>query len=172
MNMNLSLAMLALLAPLTSQAQEYSWFEDEWVSDTEATIAINPEYRDGDEATLVALREIYGRIRWNIEGNELTFIDPTTTPAISSTNPFTIHPIDSTSFDIVIEQSLPKNDSDNSFDYEALDLSEIQTNSSRYVITITKTENGFCIIPKPNFIVVADGSRTMLKYECFEPYDP
>lgn len=166
-----NLAVTALLVPLILQAQDYSWFENEWVSDTEATIAINPEYRNGDEATLAALREIFGRIRWNIEDSVLTFIDPIVTPAISSTNPFTIRPIDLTSFDIIIEESLPKGDINKPFDYKAFDLSELRVSSSQYTITITKTENGFCIIPRPNFIVIADGSRTMLKYECFEPYD-
>ena len=170
-NMIRSFAIIFLLAPNYIKAQDYDWFEDSWISDAEATIAINPEYRDSDEEILTQLRMLYGKIRWVIEGNNLTFIDPIATPTTTTVTTFTIRPINSASFDIVFEESLAKADSENPFDFRALDNSELERSLNRFVVTISKTETGFCMIRNPNYIVKADGTRAMLKYECFELYD-
>ena len=159
------------LVSFSVQAQDYAWFEGNWVSDAEATIAINPEYRNSNEESLAALRSILGNIRWVIERNILTFIDPLVTPMATSITPFSIISIDTLSFDIVFEGSLPKANSNKPFDYESIDNSQIQGLIVQYIITILKTEAGFCMVPNPNFIIKADGSRVMLQTECFRPYD-
>ena len=170
-NMIRILTIALYLVSFSIQAQDYAWLEGDWVSDAEATITINSVYRSSDKETLALLRSILGRIRWIIEGKTLTFIDPLVTPIATSVTSFSVRSIDTLNFDMVFEGSLPLANSSRPFDYESLDNSQFEGLSVQYILTISKTETGFCMVPNPNFIVVADGSRTMLTIECFEPYD-
>lgn len=82
----------------SGEQPDYSWFEREWVSDTEASLSINPEYAELDAETFRILRETYGKIKWTIRGNTMRFFDDRYNPNAEFDVAFTIKPIDSLSF--------------------------------------------------------------------------
>lgn len=69
------LLILALFSmPLSSAEEGFDWFSSNWISDAESTIALNRAHGVSDEV-LELFGPLFGKIRWNIAGNTLTFID-------------------------------------------------------------------------------------------------
>ena len=104
LDMNRLILIFLLLASCSGEQPDYSWFDGEWISDTEASIAINPEYSEFDEETIQIYREIYGKIKWIIREDTLRFIDDRYNLNFELEIPFAVEPIDSESFQMVMPE--------------------------------------------------------------------
>lgn len=142
LDMNKMLLTLLLFTSCSGEQFDYSWFEDEWVSDADASIAINPEYADFNDNDLQSIREIYGQIKWTISGSTIEFYDLRTSPTLEWSADLDIAAIDAQRFQMNIE------------------------GESRI---IWKTDNGFCTMLDPGYLLTVGIEGEMLGLECFEP---
>ena len=55
-------------------ATDIKWFENEWISDREATILANPQYITVDEKTRNTFRSFFGKMRWVVKDGTITSI--------------------------------------------------------------------------------------------------
>lgn len=98
--MNKLILAFLLSASCSAEQPGYPWFEGEWISDAESSLAINPEYAELDEETLQIVREMYRQVRWTIHGNLLKYVDDRYNQYVELEMEFTIVPIDSESFQL------------------------------------------------------------------------
>ena len=100
----------------------------------------------------------------------LTFIYPIASPAIHTETTFTITPIDESSFEMIMGQTLTVPDISVPLSTAVQEISRSEMPTIPFIQSIWKTKEGFCVVRKPDFIVIADGSRSMTRTECFRPY--
>ena len=43
---------------------EFSWFEQHWISDAEATMESHPKWKSLDEKTHTMVKAVYGKLQW------------------------------------------------------------------------------------------------------------
>ncbi len=134
---------LLLLGSCSAEQSEYSWFQGDWISDAETSIAKNSGYTNLSESDLAVLREMYGRIRWQISDSIFRFIDDRYNELVESSTNFEVETIDPERFLMKIE------------------------NESRIV---WRTDSGFCTKLNPDYLlsIGIDGENQGL--ECFKPY--
>lgn len=53
-------------------ATDIKWFENEWISDRDATILANPQYMTVDEKTQITFRSFFGKMRWVVKDGAIT----------------------------------------------------------------------------------------------------
>ena len=111
----------------SEEQPDYPWFEGEWVSVTEASLAINPEYAELDAETLQAIREAYGKIKWTIRENTMKFVDDRYNLNVEFEVEFTVVPIGSER----LRMKMP-----------------VETH------IIWKTDTGFCKVLSPDYLSV------------------
>ena len=142
LDMNRLIAITILLVSCSEEEQRYPWFEDNWISDTEATLDANPNYRDLNPEGLNAVREMLGQIRWEISDSTLHFFDDRYDQIVTATASFYTNPIDEESFEMVT-------------DHETR--------------IIWRTDTGFCTVLESEHLAkfgVADDDTSL---ECFRP---
>lgn len=124
--------LILLFIPLacTYQYEEHEWFVDNWVSDTEATIDLN-RARGVSEEILQAFRPMYGKIRWEVMGRTLTFVN-----------------IDGKKFSYTIE-------------IETSGRNKFTLITDHADTVIEKTSAGFCALPNENVPAYPDGGIQM-----------
>ena len=55
-------------------ATDIKWFENEWISDRDATVLANPQYMTVDEKTQNTFRSFFGKMRWVVKDGTITSI--------------------------------------------------------------------------------------------------
>jgi len=92
----LAIAVLLLLVSCSQKADLYPWFQGEWISDAGLSMANNPQYDRLGPEDYELVRAAYGKVRWTIAGNIMTFHDSNTGLGVETT--FSVEVIDESSF--------------------------------------------------------------------------
>ena len=79
-------------------ARDYLWFERNWISDAETTIAARPEFRKAPSETQEKLRSLFGKLRWRVADGILTVEYP---DGQRNSDPYFIRAIDEESFEMM-----------------------------------------------------------------------
>ena len=134
-----NLIIVAALPGITF-ADDYVWFEADWISNAATTVDANPEVRKLDPEARKGFESLFGLTRWHVANGILTISHPGTE---DQSSPYSVKPIDPDQFEILIGND----------DFET-------------TFTITKTEEGFCTTPHPTWV---PEYRTWTKpwVECF-----
>ena len=133
------------LVPSIAFADDYLWFELDWISDAATTVAANPKVEALDPDTRRKFESLFGLTRWHVSDGILTVIHPKT-ENISS--PYFIRPIDSASFEAIIV------------------IGEHESN-----FTIRKTQQGFCATLHPSWVPEYGTWTEPWVVECYVPDD-
>ncbi len=136
------IAILSLLSSCSSGEQPYQWFENEWISDTETTLALNPEFRVLDQGEMRSIREIFGKIHWSISGNVFRYYDDRYDNIVEFAVEFFVTPINAERFKIKFKDD------------------------SRLV---WKVRTGFCTVLSPDHLSNAGIKGENVGFECFRP---
>lgn len=142
LDMNRLIAIVFVLVSCSSKEHGYLWFENIWISDTDASIAINPDYGELNQDSIAVIREMYGKIRWGIDGDVFRFYDDRYDQIVEFELIYSIAPIDTDRFQM---------------EYE--DESRI----------VWKTETGFCTVLSPDHLSRLRIENENAGLECFRP---
>ncbi len=93
---------MLLLASCSAEDSPYPWFEREWVSDAQTTLAANIAFQELSPEELETLLASYGNLHWRVEGVNLQAIYPSE-PRYNMQSNFSIQPIDAESFGLYTE---------------------------------------------------------------------
>lgn len=118
--MHRALLIALFLARCAPAESPYPWFEAEWVSDADSTLAANPSLQDQDPALIEDLLSRYGELRWRVDGFMLEAVYPAE-PHFNQRSRFSVEPIDADSFRLLTD--------------------------SGSVFTISRNTTGFCVDP-------------------------
>ena len=119
MNRAITICIL-LLGSCAPEQSPYPWFENEWISDRDSTLAANEVLQDQTLDDRAAILSKFGELRWKVNGYNLQALYPTE-PQFNLQSKFSVDPIDESSF-----------------------ILRIETGTS---LTITENQNGFCARP-------------------------
>ena len=127
--MNRIVVCCLLSVSCSTGTEDYSWFENDWISDPNTTMAANPQFQDLDESHLELFNRTFGNLRWSVKQGVLS-VDHGISNSEEWQVSFTIRPIDESRF-------------------------EFQSRGGNY--TVWKTDHGFCNEPEtygPNPAVI------------------
>ena len=142
--MKLTYILIGLVSSI-ALAEDYLWFEANWILDAATTVAANPKVEALDLDTRTKFESLFGITRWRVSDGILTVSHPKT-ENISS--PYFLRPIDSDSFEVII----------------AVDEHES-------IFTIRKTERGFCAALHPSWVPEYHTWTKPWVVECYVPDD-
>jgi hypothetical protein len=80
-------------------ADDYLWFERDWISDSGATFRENPDYERLPDNVREKFRAQFGKMRWRVSDGMLEVIPPDSPPF---SRPYFIRPIDENSFELIM----------------------------------------------------------------------
>jgi len=139
------LPLVATLAGCSPGQPDYSWFEIDWISDADVTVAVNPQYTDLSGEDLRTVRERYGRIRWIFDDGRFTYLEAPFDSGRQLQSRYTIEPVDEQRF-------------------------WLQTGTERRSVWLTRW--GFCTALAPDHAAALGLENSMASVECFKPYNP
>ena len=114
---------LLLLASCSAEDSPYPWFEREWVSDGDSTLAANGAFKELGPEELETLLASFGNLHWRVEDGNLQAIYPSE-PRYNLQSNFSIQPIDERRFGLLTESGTH--------------------------FTISGDDSGFCATPENN----------------------
>ena len=126
-------------------AEDYPWFEADWISDVATTVDANPKVKTLDPDTRKSFESLFGLTRWHVSNGVLTVSHP---KSESLSNPYFLRPVDSKTFEAIIIND------------------EFET-----IFTVKKTEQGFCAELHPSWVPEYHTWTDPDFIECFVPDD-
>ncbi len=139
--------LFCLLVAFGAYADDYLWFEQEWISDADATVAANQMSFDAlSPQARERYKQLFGKMRWTISDGTLTSKLPDGEPVTAT---YAIRAIDTERFEMILR------DTD----------SGVQS-----VEQIHRSKRGFCVTPFTQEQIDEFGNAPMMSIECFRPY--
>jgi hypothetical protein len=138
-----TLALLLLSLSSSVWADDYLWFERDWIVDVDATFTANPQMQNVNPETREKFNDRLREARWRISDGMLT----SEHQGSRLSEPYSIRTIDASRFELIVNE-----------------------NGDDSIFAITKTSNGFCARLDLDRFEPPEGIKDFV--ECYVPEGP